>query len=217
MASRHPEFKVALCGDGGVGKTSFLARHLTGDLRMRRYRPRVEADVEALAFHTNCGRVSFNVFDTANLDSANTVGVWRQLSWVDSDCAIVMFDVASRITYKHLLYWHRNIVRLCGHIPIVLVGNKVDLRDREVMAKHIQFHRKHNLQYYDMSVLTSYNVEKPFLWLARRLVNQDNLQFVGPCARAPPDFHIDAALVEQHERELQGARKITIGGSDDDL
>jgi GTP-binding nuclear protein Ran len=59
---------------------------------------------------------------------------------------------------------------VCENIPIVLVGNKVDVKDRKVRAKQITFHRKKNLQYYDVSAKSNYNFEKPFLWLARRLV-----------------------------------------------
>lgn len=37
----------------------------------------------------------------------------------------MMFDVTSRITYRNIPNWHRDIVRVCENIPIVLVGNKV--------------------------------------------------------------------------------------------
>ena len=59
---------------------------------------------------------------------------------------------------------------MCENIPIVLVGNKVDVKERKVKAKQITFHRKKNLQYYDISAKSHYNFEKPFLWLARKLV-----------------------------------------------
>merc|ERR1711879_1017655 len=97
-----------------------------------------------------------------------------------------------------------------GNIPIVLVGNKVDVKDRQVKAKNIQFHRKRNLQYYDLSARSNYNFEKPFLWLARRLTNQGNLQFVGQFAKAP-EIQIDTALIAQHEKELQEAQNVAIG------
>ena len=61
-------------------------------------------------------------------------------------------------------------MRVCENIPIVLVGNKVDVKERKVKAKQITFHRKKNLQYYDISAKSNYNFEKPFLWLARKLV-----------------------------------------------
>eukprot|EP00962_Isochrysis_galbana_P056130 scaffold27981_cov112-Isochrysis_galbana.AAC.1 len=42
-----------------------------------------------------------------------------------------MFDVTSRITYKSVPNWHRDLVRVCENIPIVLVGNKVDVKERK--------------------------------------------------------------------------------------
>lgn len=42
-------------------------------------------------------------------------------------------------------------------------------------AKTITFHRKKNLQYYDISAKSNYNFEKPFLWLARKLVGNPSL------------------------------------------
>jgi GTP-binding nuclear protein Ran len=62
-----------------------------------------------------------------------------------------------------------DLVRVCENIPIVLCGNKVDVKERKVKAKTITFHRKKNLQYYDISAKSNYNFEKPFLWLARKL------------------------------------------------
>lgn len=111
-----------------------------------------------------------------------------------------MFDVTARITYKNVPNWHRmlqsmppweynscvrapitnnsllgDLVRVCENIPIVLCGNKVDIKERKVKAKTITFHRKKNLQYYDISAKSNYNFEKPFLWLARKLVGNPAL------------------------------------------
>lgn len=57
-----------------------------------------------------------------------------------------MFDVTARVTYKNVPNWHRDLVRVCENIPMVLVGNKVDVKDRKVKVKSITFHRKKNLQ-----------------------------------------------------------------------
>lgn len=51
---------------------------------------------------------------------------------IQGQCAIIMFDVTSRITYKSVPNWHRDLVRVCENIPIVLVGNKVDVKERKV-------------------------------------------------------------------------------------
>lgn len=47
-------------------------------------------------------------------------------------------------------------------------------------AKTITFHRKKNLQYYDISAKSNYNFEKPFLWLARKLVGNPALVWLTP-------------------------------------
>ena len=60
-------------------------------------------------------------------------------------------------------------------IPVVLCGNKVDVELRKVKSKTITFHRKKNLQYYDMSVKSGLNLEKPLIWLARNLLGDQTL------------------------------------------
>lgn len=124
-------------------------------------------EVHPLKFHTNRGEIVFNVWDTAGQEK---FGGLRDGYYIQGQCAIIMFDVTSRITYKNVPNWHRDLVRVCESIPIVLVGNKVDVKERKVKAKQITFHRKKNLQYYDISAKSNYNFEKPFLWLARKLV-----------------------------------------------
>ena len=91
----------------------------------------------------------------------------------------MMFDVTSRITYKNVPNWYRDLRRICGEIPMVLCGNNCEIKDRKVKLKQITFHRKKKgLQYYDISVKCKYNLQTPFLWLARKLSGDDQLQFV---------------------------------------
>ena len=120
----------------------------------------------------NFGQIQFDVWDTAGQEK---FGGLRDGYYINGQCGIIMFDVTSRITYKNVPNWHRDLVRVCENIPIVLTGNKVDVKERKVKAKTITFHRKKNLQYYDISAKSNYNFEKPFLWLARQLVGNRNL------------------------------------------
>lgn len=98
--------------------------------------------------------------------------------YIGGQCAIIMFDVTSRITYRNVPNWHKDLIRVCESIPMVLCGNKVDVKDRKLRAKTITYHRKANMQYYDISARSNYNFEKPFLWLARKLAGRDDLAFV---------------------------------------
>lgn len=58
-------------------------------------------------------------------------------------------------------------------------------------------------QYYDISAKSNYNFEKPFLWLARKLVGDPNLEFVEMPALAPPEVVMDATLAAQYENDLK--------------
>jgi GTP-binding nuclear protein Ran len=145
-----------------------------------------------------------------------------------------MFDVTSRITYKNVPNWHRkpipanptfeyhllnlplgDLVRVCENIPIVLCGNKVDVKERKVKAKTITFHRKKNLQYYDISAKSNYNFEKPFLWLARKLVGNPQLDFVAAPALAPPEVQVNQQLMDQYEKEMNEAKEMPLPDEDD--
>jgi GTP-binding nuclear protein Ran len=63
-ADNTPTFKVVLVGDGGVGKTTFVKRHISGEFE-KRYLATMGVEVRPLKFHTNFGPILFNVWDTA--------------------------------------------------------------------------------------------------------------------------------------------------------
>jgi len=125
-----------------------------------------------------------------------------------------------------------DLVRVCENIPIVLTGNKVDVKERKVKAKTITFHRKKNLQYYDISAKSNYNFEKPFLWLARKLVGNAALvcylvlfdmlpwltftqEFVAAPALAPPTATVDQALLDEYAKEMDAAAQMPLPDEDD--
>eukprot|EP01001_Neometanema_parovale_P008639 NODE_4906_length_1002_cov_730.147895_g4699_i0.p1 GENE.NODE_4906_length_1002_cov_730.147895_g4699_i0~~NODE_4906_length_1002_cov_730.147895_g4699_i0.p1 ORF type:complete len:217 (-),score=77.10 NODE_4906_length_1002_cov_730.147895_g4699_i0:295-945(-) len=215
MAQQTPvaTFKLILVGDGGTGKTTFVKRHITGEFE-KKYIATIGVEVHPLTFQTNRGLICFNVWDTAGQEK---FGGLRDGYYIQGNCAIIMFDVTSRQTYKNVPNWHRDIVRVCENIPIVLVGNKVDVMERAVKAKQITFHRKKNLQYYDISAKSNYNFEKPFLWLAKKLANDNNLTFVEEAALTPAEVHIDDARKAQLENEAAAAAAVPLADDDDDI
>jgi len=208
-----PTFKLILVGDGGTGKTTFVKRHLTGEFE-KRYVATLGVEVHPLRFHTNCGPIVFNVWDTAGQEK---FGGLRDGYYIQGQAAIIMFDVTSRLTYKNVPNWHRDLVRVCENIPIVLCGNKVDIKDRKVKAKQITFHRKKNLQYYDISARSNYNFEKPFLWIARKLAGEPNLVFVESPALKPPEVPLDMETIKKYEQQLQQAQDTPLPDEDDEL
>ena len=65
------------------------------------------------------------MWDTAGQEK---FGGLRDGYYIQGQCGIIMFDVTSRITYKNVPNWHRDLERVCENIPIVLCGNKVDVK-----------------------------------------------------------------------------------------
>jgi GTP-binding nuclear protein Ran len=208
-----PEFKLILVGDGGVGKTTFVKRHMTGEFE-KKYVATLGVEVHPLKFSTNLGEIIFNVWDTAGQEK---FGGLRDGYYIQGMCAIIMFDVTSRITYRSVPNWHRDLTRVCENIPIVLCGNKVDIKDRKVKAKAITFHRKKNLQYFELSAKANYNFEKPFLWLAKKLSGDNNLMFVEAPAMKPPEAMIDMNDMNRYEQELTEAAACPLPEDDDDI
>ncbi len=128
-----------------------------------------------------------------------------------------MFDVCSRITYSNVPKWYKDLTRVCDNVPIVLVGNKVDVKDRKVKAKQITFHRKKNLQYYDISAKSNYQFEKPFVWLLRRLTNDPNLVLVEAPVLAPVEVYFDAQHQRQIEMETLEAAQMALPEDEEDF
>lgn len=116
-----------------------------------------------------------------------------------------MFDVTSSTSYQNVQKWHSDLTRVCGNIPIVILGNKVDIEERNVVAKDITFHRKMDLVYFDVSAKSNYNFEKPFLLLLKTIVREDELEFVEMPALQPPEVQIDKLLQKQFEADLKEA------------
>ncbi|EJW01832.1 small GTP-binding protein domain [Edhazardia aedis USNM 41457] len=173
--------KIVIIGDGGVGKTSFVKRFIGDGDFSRAYKATIGVETNFLYFQTTTGHtILFEVWDTAGQEINSGLS---DIYYIGADGFIVFFDVTSRITHKSVKTW---ICKAEGanqgkqNLPIVVVGNKVDLmRERKVKADNVRKSIPRAADYTDMSVAINYNVEKAFLIMARRVFNAPNLQFVA--------------------------------------
>jgi len=193
------QYKLVLIGDGGTGKTTFVKRHESKEFDDN-YIPTIGVKIHPIIFYTNKGNVQFLIWDTTGQEK---LGGLRDGYYIQSDAAIIFFDVTSYTSYKNVKNWYTDFSHICENIPIVLVGNKVDLKDRKVKPKMIKFHHKNNIEYYDISAKSNYNYEKPFLYLIRRLLNDPDIQIINPTPIKPPEVEIDPSITLIYESELK--------------
>lgn len=92
-----------------------------------------------------------------------------------ADAAIIMFDLTSRITYKNVPKWHRDLLRIVSAVPVVLVGNKADDGDRKLRNNEIEFPKEKEIPFFEISCLNRFQVELPILHLLRDLVGDQSL------------------------------------------
>ncbi|EDW14206.1 GTP-binding nuclear protein Ran [Drosophila mojavensis] len=211
-----PTFKLVLVGDGGTGKSTFVKRHMTGEFE-KRYLATMGIEVHPLKFHTSRGPLCFNIWDTAGQEK---FGGLREGYYIQAQCALIFFDVTSRTTYKNVPHWYRDLIRICGHIPIVLCGNKIDIKNckiRPIKPRTSDFYSKKNMQYFPISAKSNRNFEKPFRWLARVLVGDPHLEFISMPALQPPEVHMSKSCQLKMELELEQATDLPLDDDDDDL
>ncbi|KAK2723504.1 hypothetical protein QYM36_001989 [Artemia franciscana] len=165
------------------------------------------------------------------------------------ECLIVMFNVTSTLpNFKCLYELDENVpVLLCGNkIDLTKLTDRNVLEDfwrillRSIpsnlprflpntfytnLAKDILpvlYHgmrSEGSVEYYDISAKSNYNFEKPFLWLARKLIGDPNLEFVAMPAPQPPEDPIpmDPNWQQQIEGNLAEAQNVALPEDDEGL
>lgn len=90
--------QLVLVGDGGVGKTTFVKRHLTGEFE-KKYVATLGVEVHPLVFHTNRGPIRFNVWDTAGQEK---FGGLRDGYYIQGTCRpnVLVVDVRRALKMK---------------------------------------------------------------------------------------------------------------------
>lgn len=215
------KLKFVVLGDGGVGKTAYCERLVGTGNFIKIYSPTTSmttyTDVHYYGSLTLCHKcpktkdsstgcvIEYTLRDTCGQEKFGLIhDTWYQ----DMDGAIIMFDVTSRVTYKNVSSWYEHLQKIRPNLPVVLVGNKSDQKDRKVKPKDIHFHRKKNLQYYDISVKTNYNIDKPTTYLVRKLLKDDSISIAkGPI---PWCFFDDIKDVQEQKEFVDTTSSVTL-------
>jgi len=83
-------------------------------------------------------------------------------------------------------------------------------------ARQINFHRRRNLQYYDVSAKSNYQFAKPFEWLLRVLIGDNNLYLTAQVSLINEEVQMTKDQVEQLEKERLDAENAPLPENDNE-
>jgi len=148
-------YKCVLVGDGGVGKSVYLTQLIHSKF-VTKYIATLGVDVQILNGNARGNTVRFNMWDTAGTEFFSGL---RDGYYIQADCALVFFDLGSRLTFKNASKWLNDVKKYTNNI--VLVGNKKDISERKVTMEDVLKLTQGNIPYYEISCKTNESLTDP--------------------------------------------------------
>ncbi len=168
-------FKIVVVGDGSVGKTSLITRFVEGRFS-ESYIMTIGVSFFAKEVQVGGITVALQIWDMVGQDRFKFMA-----SSLFKGCkgVVLMFDLAKESTFKpSILNWIDTIFKYTGRVPIVLIGNKVDLENsREVDSDSAkQIASKLGCPYIETSAMTGENINEVFQQLTKLLLQHEGIQ-----------------------------------------
>ena len=166
-------FKIVVCGNSGVGKSTFIKKHLTDEFEEEHIATQ-GVEIHTLWFDTSYGKVTFNMWDLAGSEKYSGM---QDSYCIGADAALVFYSAKDEISSKTVNNWTREVETVAGKIPIVVCCNKV-------YKNYVRIPQVKNVGLQNIiaecfiSVKKSYNIDMPFLYLAKHLTNKEDLVFM---------------------------------------
>jgi len=169
------KIKVCLIGDVGVGKTSLVRRYVLDqfddkyiatigtkvtkrNVKVRNPSTQEEETATALIWDI-MGQPSFRE-------------ILREAYFYGAQGALCVCDTTSSDSFNELRYWIKAMTATAGPVPMVILGNKSDLKEkREVTAEELKdFADKFSSTSMLSSAKTGENVEKAFATVLEKVM-----------------------------------------------
>jgi len=168
-------YKIVLVGEAAVGKTHLLSRYIKGTL------PKNPTSTIGVEFATRTvpletgGTVKAQIWDTAGQERYRAITSAHYRRAVG---ALLVYDITNEKSFQAVKRW---MEELRDHaepdIVIMLVGNKIDLCDRNPEARKIpretgeKFAKEHGLMFHETSAITVVKVKEAFEELLQNIYN----------------------------------------------
>lgn len=187
----HPESKVILLGEFGVGKTSIFRRYSQGtfvdtsDMNWQQYREstlgldnysrRFECTIDEGNGKTRLKTISLRLFDTGGLER---IGSISNSYYKFSEAVLLVFARNNIDSFNCLTQHLLEVLSLAENAKLYLVSNKVDLNECEVTDDDIRLFMQQfsNIEeHFQVSCKTNQpSVDDMFCKIAQRIANSTN-------------------------------------------
>ena len=166
-------YKVIVCGDPSVGKTSTILR-ITDNAFMRTYIPTLGVSISEKLIKVKDEKVNLIFWDIAGQSKFE---VMRRHFYQGAEAVIVIFDLTKHKSFESVSGWYRDIKK---HLEIYnkkivgfILGNKEDLvNERKVPTEEaLNIAKKLNVDYTEVSAKTGKNIEELLYKLAESLID----------------------------------------------
>ena len=151
--------KIILCGGTTVGKTT-LMRALAQKNTRDPISPTMAAGFSLLSINHDDQVLQFNLWDTAGQEAYRSL---IKVYFRSVDIALILFDVTNAQTFDQIKDWVSEIQENAYNdtFKIILVGNKIDLKEREVTLEEIVQCAKENCaQWCEISALEEMKIDE---------------------------------------------------------
>lgn len=167
------KFKFIIVGDKAVGKSSIVRRFVENKFSLD-YRSTLGLDVlsHSIGFYGN--EVYFSLWDVGAQEYFKR---FRKTYYIGAQAAFIVFDVCKRDSFANVKVWYKELEDFLDkkNIPIVIVGNKIDLADQrsvvyqegiELVEELTRVNPENHFSYIETSALTGENIEDAFSLIA---------------------------------------------------
>ncbi|KRX19593.1 Ras-related protein Rab-18-B [Trichinella nelsoni] len=172
-SSIFAELKISFAGDSFVGKTSILKRFTENGFDS--VRPTIGVDYLSKTMFVNGKHVKLHLWDTAGLERFKST---THVCYRNCHGIVFVYDVNCLKSFQSLKQWIE-YAKLCNtktNFVKMLIGNKVDLNEREVTEEEAaKFAWSNSMLYLETSAKTSKGVQMAFEELVRKILDTPDL------------------------------------------
>lgn len=155
-------YKVAIAGDGGVGKTTLLRRYATGKFQESRIMT-IGVDFQTIEVDLKGQPIKLTVWDLAGQER---FAPFRDSFYKGARAVGLVFDVSDRRSFDDLPHWLQEAQRMVPDAYLVVNGNKTDLLRVVTVEEGKAYAASINAAYVDTSAKTGDGVGQLFRFLA---------------------------------------------------